>query len=143
MWEVSSHEQGRSCNTACLSLPLSSISVCSHRPRRASCSSKESMKGDAVSHQLTKKLQNLKKKIRQFEEQFEKDRNYKVSFASRALFVKSAECKWDSCLRPPCPTGFLLTFPLFQPSYGDKAANPKVFKWMTDLTKTRRQLKGK
>lgn len=29
-----------------------------------------------------------------------------------------------------------------QPSHGDKAANPKVLKWMTDLTKIRRQIKG-
>uniref|UniRef100_A0A8C9WF56 Family with sequence similarity 13 member B n=1 Tax=Scleropages formosus TaxID=113540 RepID=A0A8C9WF56_SCLFO len=74
------------------------------RPRRASFSSKESVKGDTVSQQLTKKLQNLKKKIKQFEEQFEKERNYK-------------------------------------PSHGDKAANPKVLKWMTDLTKIRKQIK--
>ncbi|KAJ8338506.1 hypothetical protein SKAU_G00374720 [Synaphobranchus kaupii] len=78
----------------------------SGRPRRASLSSKESVKGDNVSHQLTKKLQNLKKKIKQFEEQFEKERNYK-------------------------------------PSHGDKAANPKVLKWMTDLTKIRKQIKGR
>ncbi|XP_018589144.2 protein FAM13B isoform X2 [Scleropages formosus] len=76
------------------------------RPRRASFSSKESVKGDTVSQQLTKKLQNLKKKIKQFEEQFEKERNYK-------------------------------------PSHGDKAANPKVLKWMTDLTKIRKQIKGR
>lgn len=31
-----------------------------------------------MTHQLTKKLQHLKKKIKQFEEQFEKERNYKV-----------------------------------------------------------------
>uniref|UniRef100_A0A3P9A3B8 Rho-GAP domain-containing protein n=1 Tax=Esox lucius TaxID=8010 RepID=A0A3P9A3B8_ESOLU len=75
------------------------------RPRRASFSSKESgARNESVSHQLTKKLQNLKKKIKQFEEQFEKDRNYK-------------------------------------PSHGDRAANPKVLKWMTDLTKIRKQLK--
>ncbi|CAF96982.1 unnamed protein product, partial [Tetraodon nigroviridis] len=75
------------------------------RPRRASFGSKEAMKGaDSVTHQLTKKLQHLKKKIKQFEEQFEKERNYK-------------------------------------PSHGDKAANPKVLKWMTDLTKIRRQIK--
>ncbi|XP_031722867.1 protein FAM13B isoform X2 [Anarrhichthys ocellatus] len=75
------------------------------RPRRASFGSKESMRGgDSVTHQLTKKLQHLKKKIKQFEEQFEKERNYK-------------------------------------PSHGDKAANPKVLKWMTDLTKIRRQIK--
>lgn len=48
------------------------------RPRRASFSSKESAKGDSVCQQLTKKLQNLKKKIKQFEEQFEKDKNYMV-----------------------------------------------------------------
>ncbi|XP_077092043.1 protein FAM13B isoform X3 [Siphateles boraxobius] len=74
------------------------------RPRRASLSSKDSLKGDTVSHQLTKKLQNLKKKIKHFEEQFEKERNYK-------------------------------------PSHADKAADPKVLKWMTDLTKIRKQLK--
>ncbi|KAL7863029.1 hypothetical protein SRHO_G00120130 [Serrasalmus rhombeus] len=76
------------------------------RPRRASFGSKESVKGDSVSQQLTKKLQNLKKKIKQFEEQFEKDKNY-------------------------------------MPSHADKAANPKVLKWMTDLTKIRKQLKGR
>ncbi|XP_060784038.1 protein FAM13B isoform X7 [Neoarius graeffei] len=74
------------------------------RPRRASFSSKESSKGDGVCQQLTKKLQNLKKKIKHFEEQFEKDKNY-------------------------------------MPSHADKAANPKVLKWMTDLTKIRKQLK--
>ncbi|KAM9741894.1 protein FAM13B isoform 2-T4 [Menidia menidia] len=76
------------------------------RPRRASFGSREAMRGDSVTHQLTKKLQHLKKKIKQFEEQFEKERNYK-------------------------------------PSHGDKAANPKVLKWMTDLTKIRRQIKGR
>ncbi|XP_051505538.1 protein FAM13B-like isoform X2 [Myxocyprinus asiaticus] len=75
------------------------------RPRRASLSSKDSLKADAISQQLTKKLQNLKKKIKQFEEQFEKERNYK-------------------------------------PSHADKAADPKVLKWMTDLTKIRKQLKA-
>ncbi|XP_056328276.1 protein FAM13B isoform X3 [Danio aesculapii] len=74
------------------------------RPRRASLTSKDSLKGDSVSQQLTKKLQNLKKKIKQFDEQFEKERNYK-------------------------------------PSHADKAADPKVLKWMTDLTKIRKQLK--
>ncbi|XP_067314116.1 protein FAM13B isoform X2 [Pseudorasbora parva] len=76
------------------------------RPRRASLSSKDSLKADTVSHQLTKKLQNLKKKIKHFEEQFEKERNYK-------------------------------------PSHADKAADSKVLKWMTDLTKIRKQLKGR
>ncbi|XP_076004960.1 protein FAM13B isoform X2 [Genypterus blacodes] len=75
------------------------------RTRRASLGSKEAMRGgDSVTHQLTKKLQHLKKKIKQFEEQFEKERNYK-------------------------------------PSHADKAANPKVLKWMTDLTKIRKQIK--
>ncbi|XP_041123199.1 protein FAM13B-like isoform X6 [Polyodon spathula] len=74
------------------------------RPRRASFSTREAGKGDAVSVQLAKKLQNLKKKIKQFEEQFEKERNYK-------------------------------------PSHSDKAANAKVLKWMTELTKLRKQIK--
>uniref|UniRef100_A0A8C1XN13 Family with sequence similarity 13 member B n=1 Tax=Cyprinus carpio TaxID=7962 RepID=A0A8C1XN13_CYPCA len=78
--------------------------VTSLRPRRASLTSKDTLKGDNVSHQLTKKLQNLKKKIKQFEEQFEKEKNYK-------------------------------------PSHAEKAADPKVLKWMTDLTKIRKQLK--
>ncbi|KAM4586394.1 protein FAM13B isoform 3-T4 [Fundulus diaphanus] len=76
------------------------------RPRRASFGSREAVRGDSVTHQLTKKLQHLKKKIKHFEEQFEKERNYK-------------------------------------PSHADKAANPKVLKWMTDLTKIRRQIKGR
>ncbi|KAF6728521.1 Protein FAM13B [Oryzias melastigma] len=76
------------------------------RPRRASFGSRDVMRGDSVTHQLTKKLQHLKKKIKQFEEQFEKERNYK-------------------------------------PSHAEKAANPKVLKWMTDLTKIRRQIKGR
>ncbi|XP_046888180.1 protein FAM13B isoform X2 [Hypomesus transpacificus] len=76
------------------------------RPRRASFGSKDSSRAESTSHQLSKKLQNLKKKIKQFEDQFEKDRNYK-------------------------------------PSHGDKAANPKVLKWMTDLTKIRKQIKGR
>ncbi|XP_061691311.1 protein FAM13B isoform X4 [Syngnathoides biaculeatus] len=76
-----------------------------HRPRRASFGSKEALRGsDSVTHQLTRKLQHLKKKIKQFEEQFEKEKNYK-------------------------------------PSHGDKASNTKVLKWMTDLTKIRRQIK--
>uniref|UniRef100_A0A8C1YV33 Family with sequence similarity 13 member B n=1 Tax=Cyprinus carpio TaxID=7962 RepID=A0A8C1YV33_CYPCA len=74
------------------------------KPRRASLTSKDTLKGDTVSQQFTKKLQNLKKKIKQFEEQFEKERNYK-------------------------------------PSHAEKAADPKVLKWMTDLTKIRKQLK--
>ncbi|XP_055081046.1 protein FAM13B isoform X2 [Periophthalmus magnuspinnatus] len=86
--------------------PDSTSPTKTHRPRRASFGSKEAMRGDSVTHQLTKKLQHLKKKIKQFEEQFEKERNYK-------------------------------------PSHGDKAANPKVLKWMTDLTKIRRQIKGR
>lgn len=65
--------------------PLSLASVVvspSSRPRRASFSSKESgLRNDSVSHQLTKKLQSLKKKIKQFEEQFEKERNYKVRYS--------------------------------------------------------------
>ncbi|XP_061691310.1 protein FAM13B isoform X3 [Syngnathoides biaculeatus] len=78
-----------------------------HRPRRASFGSKEALRGsDSVTHQLTRKLQHLKKKIKQFEEQFEKEKNYK-------------------------------------PSHGDKASNTKVLKWMTDLTKIRRQIKGR
>uniref|UniRef100_A0A667H5L9 Protein FAM13B n=1 Tax=Lynx canadensis TaxID=61383 RepID=A0A667H5L9_LYNCA len=56
---------------------------------------------DRTPYQLVKKLQ---KKIRQFEEQFERERNNK-------------------------------------PSYSDIAANPKVLKWMTELTKLRKQIK--
>lgn len=60
------------------------------RPRRASFGSKEAMRGgDSVTHQLTKKLQHLKKKIKQFEEQFEKERNYKPSHGDKAANSKS------------------------------------------------------
>lgn len=42
-----------------------------------------------MTHQLTKKLQHLKKKIKQFEEQFEKERNYKVKKLS---LMSADEC---------------------------------------------------
>uniref|UniRef100_A0A8D0HBT3 Protein FAM13B n=1 Tax=Sphenodon punctatus TaxID=8508 RepID=A0A8D0HBT3_SPHPU len=71
------------------------------RTRRASFSSKDDKREDMTPYQLVKKLQ---KKIRQFEEQFEKNKNSK-------------------------------------PSYSDIAANPKVLKWMTELTKLRKQIK--
>ncbi|XP_039205181.1 protein FAM13B isoform X3 [Crotalus tigris] len=72
------------------------------RTRRAAfSSSKEDRKEEKTPYQLVKKLQ---KKIRQFEEQFEKDKNFK-------------------------------------PSYSDIAANPKVLKWMTELTKLKKQIK--
>ncbi|KAM3846841.1 protein FAM13B isoform 2-T2 [Vipera latastei] len=72
------------------------------RTRRAAfSSSKEDRREEKTPYQLVKKLQ---KKIRQFEEQFEKDKNFK-------------------------------------PSYSDIAANPKVLKWMTELTKLKKQIK--
>ena len=42
----------------------------------------------------------------------------------------------DECVI--CDSVFLI----FQPSYSDIAANPKVLKWMTELTKLRKQIKG-
>lgn len=64
---------------ACSKKPFGTSLLFILRPRRASFGSKEAMRGgDSVMHQLTKKLQHLKKKIKQFEEQFEKERNYKV-----------------------------------------------------------------
>ncbi|XP_038628560.1 protein FAM13B isoform X2 [Tachyglossus aculeatus] len=71
------------------------------RTRRASFSSKDDRRDEKTPYQLVKKLQ---KKIRQFEEQFEKEKNSK-------------------------------------PSYSDIAANPKVLKWMTELTKLKKQIK--
>ncbi|XP_042303147.1 protein FAM13B isoform X2 [Sceloporus undulatus] len=72
------------------------------RTRRASfSSSKDDRREEKTPYQLVKKLQ---KKIKQFEEQFEKDKNFK-------------------------------------PSYSDIAANPKVLKWMTELTKLKKQIK--
>ncbi|XP_023559142.1 protein FAM13B [Octodon degus] len=71
------------------------------RIRRSSFSTKDEKREDRTPYQLVKKLQ---KRIRQFEEQFEKEKNSK-------------------------------------PSYSDIAANPKVLKWMTELTKLRKQIK--
>ncbi|XP_029439880.1 protein FAM13B isoform X2 [Rhinatrema bivittatum] len=71
------------------------------RTHRASFSANDDKKYDKTPHQLAKKLQ---KKIRQCEEQFERENNSK-------------------------------------PAYSDIAANPKVLKWMTDLTKLRKQIK--
>nr|KAF6446670.1 family with sequence similarity 13 member B [Rousettus aegyptiacus] len=82
-------------------LDSSSKALSFARIRRSSFSSKEEKREDRSPYQLVKKLQ---KKIRQFEEQFERERNSK-------------------------------------PSYSDIAANPKVLKWMTELTKLRKQIK--
>ncbi|XP_005382196.1 PREDICTED: protein FAM13B isoform X3 [Chinchilla lanigera] len=71
------------------------------RIRRSSFSTKDEKREDRTPYQLVKKLQ---KRIRQFEEQFEREKNSK-------------------------------------PSYSDIAANPKVLKWMTELTKLRKQIK--
>ncbi|XP_012583329.1 PREDICTED: protein FAM13B isoform X5 [Condylura cristata] len=82
-------------------LDSSSKALSFTRIRRSSFSSKDDKREDRTPYQLVKKLQ---KKIRQFEEQFERERNSK-------------------------------------PSYSDIAANPKVLKWMTELTKLRKQIK--
>ncbi|XP_023405083.1 protein FAM13B isoform X5 [Loxodonta africana] len=82
-------------------LDSSSKALSFARIRRSSFSSKDEKREDRTPYQLVKKLQ---KKIRQFEEQFERERNSK-------------------------------------PSYSDIAANPKVVKWMTELTKLRKQIK--
>lgn len=82
-------------------LEFSSKALSFTRIRRSSFSSKDEKREDRTPYQLVKKLQ---KKIRQFEEQFERERNSK-------------------------------------PSYSDIAANPKVLKWMTELTKLRKQIK--
>ncbi|XP_034511954.1 protein FAM13B isoform X4 [Ailuropoda melanoleuca] len=82
-------------------LDSSSKALSFTRIRRSSFSSKDEKREERTPYQLVKKLQ---KKIRQFEEQFERERNSK-------------------------------------PSYSDIAANPKVLKWMTELTKLRKQIK--
>ncbi|KAM5299529.1 protein FAM13B isoform 9-T9 [Ctenodactylus gundi] len=82
-------------------LDSSSKALSFTRIRRSSFSVKDEKREDRTPYQLVKKLQ---KKIRQFEEQFERERNSK-------------------------------------PSYSDIAANPKVLKWMTELTKLRKQIK--
>nr|XP_033783099.1 protein FAM13B isoform X3 [Geotrypetes seraphini] len=71
------------------------------RTCRASFSSNDDKKYDKTPYQQAKKLQ---KKIKQCEEQFERENSTK-------------------------------------PAYSDIAANPKVIKWMTDLTKLRKQIK--
>ncbi|KAL6091588.1 hypothetical protein STEG23_001243, partial [Scotinomys teguina] len=82
-------------------LDFSSKALSFTRIRRSSFSSKDEKREDRTPYQLVKKLQ---KKIRQFEEQFERERSSK-------------------------------------PSYSDIAANPKVLKWMIELTKLRKQIK--
>lgn len=34
-------------------------------------------------------------------------------------------------------------FSFIQPSHGDKAANPEVLRWVNELAKLRKELKGK
>ena len=46
------------------------------------------------------------------------------------------------CPSLPLPPSIPI-FPPLQPSHGDKTSNPEVLKWMNDLAKGRKQLKGK
>ncbi|XP_051869698.1 protein FAM13B-like isoform X2 [Pristis pectinata] len=58
------------------------------RPRRSSFDSKDDEKEEQTQLQLTKKIQNIKKKIKLFEEQFEKDRKYKPSHSDKVANPK-------------------------------------------------------
>ncbi|XP_041050078.1 protein FAM13B-like isoform X1 [Carcharodon carcharias] len=60
----------------------------SFRPRRSSFDSKDDEKEEQAQLQLTKKVQNIKKKIKLFEEQFEKERNYKPSHSDKVANPK-------------------------------------------------------
>ncbi|XP_067852372.1 protein FAM13B isoform X7 [Heptranchias perlo] len=58
------------------------------RPRRSSFDSKDDEKEEQTQLQLTKKIQNIKKKIKLFEEQFEKERKYKPSQSDKVANPK-------------------------------------------------------
>ncbi|XP_069755122.1 protein FAM13B, partial [Narcine bancroftii] len=58
------------------------------RPRRSSFDSKDDEKEEQIQLQLSKKIQNIKKKIKLFEEQFEKDRKYKPSHSDKVANPK-------------------------------------------------------
>ncbi|XP_078087086.1 protein FAM13B isoform X4 [Mustelus asterias] len=58
------------------------------RPRRSSFDSKDDEKEEQAQLQLTKKVQNIKKKIKLFEEQFEKERKYKPSYSDKVANPK-------------------------------------------------------
>ncbi|XP_072368404.1 protein FAM13B isoform X2 [Scyliorhinus torazame] len=60
----------------------------SFRPRRSSFDSKDDEKEEQAQLQLTKKVQNIKKKIKLFEEQFEKERKYKPSHSDKVANPK-------------------------------------------------------
>lgn len=55
-------------------------------------------------------------------------------------FTLSLHC--PSFTPPRTATPLLFGFPLLQPSHGDKTSHPEVLKWMNDLAKGRKQLKG-
>ncbi|XP_072923593.1 protein FAM13B-like isoform X3 [Hemitrygon akajei] len=58
------------------------------RPRRSSFDSRDDEKEDPAQLQLTKKIQNIKKKMKLFEEQFEKERKYKPSHSDKVANPK-------------------------------------------------------
>ncbi|XP_067899193.1 protein FAM13B-like [Heterodontus francisci] len=60
----------------------------SFRPQRSSFDSKDDEKEEQTRLQLTKKVQNIKKKIKLFEEQFEKERKYKPSHSDKVANPK-------------------------------------------------------
>uniref|UniRef100_UPI00398E3932 protein FAM13B isoform X3 n=1 Tax=Pristiophorus japonicus TaxID=55135 RepID=UPI00398E3932 len=70
------------------SINSSSKGLSSFRPRRSSFDSKDDEKEEQNQLQLTKKIQNIKKKLKLFEEQFEKERKYKPSHSDKVANPK-------------------------------------------------------
>ncbi|XP_055499133.1 protein FAM13B-like isoform X1 [Leucoraja erinacea] len=70
------------------SITASLKGLSSFRPRRSSLDSKDDEKEEQTQLQLTKKIQNIKKKIKLFEAQFEKDRKYKPSHSDKVANPK-------------------------------------------------------
>lgn len=129
------------------------------RRRSSSLGSCDNEREELTSTQLSKKIHGLKKKIRKFEEKFEEERKYRVSKSmscrkSQRFAMEHQENPnaYQNRLPPKWP--HVGPFPVFwdnnngrcvfplQPSHSDKAANPEVLRWMNELAKLRKDLKG-
>lgn len=109
---------------------------------------------------LSKHIQTLKRKIRRFEECFEHEMNYKVRFKFLS-FTQMIQCSvlppllvktgtvWyvlqdqENVLKTDLRSTVTALVSFSQPSHNDKSANPEMFKLMSELARSRKQLKGK
>lgn len=112
---------------------MNPATLCSRR-RSSSLGSCDDEKEELTTAQLTKRIHVLKKKIHRFEEKFEEEHKYRVGAGHLGMEEKAASELLGLLKSLVCDFS--------QPSHGDKAGNPEVLRWVSELSKLRKDLKG-